>query len=98
MSSLRRSLTILFVLATLQVLDVITTNLTPDLEANPVTVFFFVHFGALWWLPKLAICLLIAAGTVMAGGIPRRPLLLVTTGYTIVVWINVANVVAIYWT
>lgn len=98
MLSLRRSLPMLFVLATLQILDVITTNLTPGLEANPVTLFLFAHCGPLWWLPKFAICLGIAVGTVLARGIPKRPLLLVTAGYTVVVWINVANVITTYWT
>jgi hypothetical protein len=96
MSSLQQSLPTLFVLLTLQVLDVITTNLVPNLESNPVTLFLFQHLGDMWWTPKLFIYVLIAAGAIMAGSIPRRTLMVITTGYTVVVLINVANVVATY--
>ncbi len=98
MSGLRQSLPMLFILLMLQVLDVITTNLVPDLESNPVILFLFHHLGPMWWTPKLVICLLIATGAVMAGRIPRRPLMISAAGYTIVVFINVANVVATYLT
>jgi hypothetical protein len=86
----------LFVLMSLQILDVITTNLIPNMEANPVVLFLFVHLGEMWWLPKLGICLLIATGAMIAGRVPRRPLVIITTCYAIVVFINVANVVAAY--
>jgi hypothetical protein len=95
-SGLQQSLPLLFVLIMLQVLDVLTTNLTPDLETNPVVSFLFAHLGEMWWLPKLVICLLIAAGAMMAGRVPRRPLIVITTCYAIVVLINMANVVAIF--
>jgi hypothetical protein len=96
MSGLRQSLPLLFILTSLQILDVITTNLVPNLESNPVILFLFQHLGEMWWTPKLVIYLLIAAGAVMAGRIPRRTLMIITTGYTVVVLINVANVVATY--
>jgi hypothetical protein len=96
MSNLEQSLPMLLILFTLQILDVITTNLTPDLESNPVILFLFVHLGEMWWLPKLAICLLIAAGALAGGRVPRRPLIMITTGYAIVVLTNVAGVVSVY--
>ena len=96
MSGLQQSLPMLFILLTLQILDVITTNLVPNLEANPVTLFLFQHLGEMWWTPKFAIYLLISAGAIMAGRMPKRTLMIITTGYTIVVLINVANVVATY--
>jgi hypothetical protein len=96
MSGLRQSLPMLFILCTLQILDVITTNLVPNLESNPVILFLFRHLGELWWTPKLIIYLLISGGAIMAGRIPRRTLVIITTGYAVVVLINVANVVATY--
>jgi hypothetical protein len=98
MSGVRQSLPMLFILLSLQTLDVITTNLVPNLERNPVVLFLFQYLGDLWWTPKFALCLLIVAGTIIAGRIPRRPLMVTTTGYTVVVLINVANVVATYLT
>ena len=96
MSGLQQSVPMLLILFTLQILDVITTNLVPNLETNPVTLFLFQHLGEMWWTPKLIIYLLISVGAVMLGRIPRRTLAVITTGYTIVVLINVANVVATY--
>lgn len=96
MSKLQQSLPMFFILISLQILDVITTNLQPQLESNPVVVFLFAHLGEMWWLPKFAICLVISAGAIMAGRIPRRPLALITTGYAIIVLFNTANVVATY--
>lgn len=96
MSNLLQSLPMFLILITLQILDVITTNLTPDLESNPVVLFLFLHLGEMWWLPKFAICLLISAGAIMAGRIPRRPLVIITTCYAMIVLLNMANVVATY--
>jgi hypothetical protein len=96
MSRLQQSLPMFLVLITLQVLDVVTTNLLPDLEINPVVLFLFAHLGEMWWLPKLVICLLLSAGAVMAGNIPRRTLVIVTTSYAMVVLLNLANVVATF--
>lgn len=96
MSGLRQSLPMLFILLIVQVLDVITTDLVPNLESNPVILYLFRHLGEMWWMPKLVIFLLISAGAVMADRLPRRTLMVITTGYTIVVLINVANVVATY--
>ena len=96
MSGLQQSLPMLFVLLTLQVLAVITTNLVPNLEANPVTLYLFQHLGEMWWTPKFVIYLLISIGAIMAGRIPRGTLMIIKTGYTIVVLINVANVVVTY--
>jgi hypothetical protein len=96
MSKLQQSLPMLLILISLQFLDVITTNLVPGVESNPVVLFLFAHLGAMWWLPKLIICALISAGAIMAGRIPRRPLIIVTTCYAIVVLLNMANVVATY--
>jgi hypothetical protein len=96
MSDLRQSMPMLLILLTLQILDVITTDLVPGLETNPVTLFLFQHLGEMWWTPKLVIYLLISAGAMMLGRIPRRTLMIITTGYTVVVLINVANVVANY--
>jgi len=96
MSDLRQSVPMLLILLTLQILDVITTNLVPSLETNPVTLFLFQHLGEMWWTPKVIIYLLISAGAMMLGRIPRRTLMIITTGYTVVVLINVANVVATY--
>jgi hypothetical protein len=96
MSGLQQSMPMLFILLTLQILDVITTNLVRSLEFNPVTLFLFQHLGDMWWMPKLIIYLSISTGAIMAGRIPRRTLMVITTGYTIVVLINVANVVATY--
>jgi hypothetical protein len=96
MSSLQQSLPMLFILLSLQILDVITTNLVPDLESNPAILFLFAHLGEMWWVPKFAICLMISVGAVVAGRIPRRPLVITTTGYAIIVLVNMANVVATY--
>ena len=96
MSSLQKSLPLLCVLGVLQVLDVVTTNLVPNLESNPVVLFLFDHLGTMWWLPKLAIGLAIAVGVMLAHHIPRRTLATVTTGYAVIVSINVANVVSAY--
>jgi hypothetical protein len=96
MSRLRQSLPMLLILMALQILDVITTNLVPDVESNPVVLFLFAHLGSMWWLPKLVICLLISAGAIMAGRIPRRPLVIITTCYALIVLLNMANVVATY--
>ena len=96
MSKLQQTLPMFLILITLQILDIITTNLTPNLESNPVVLFLFAHLGEMWWLPKLAICLLISAGAIVAGRIPRRPLVIITTCYAIVVLLNMANVVATY--
>ena len=96
MSPPGKSLPLLALLAVLQVLDVVTTNAVPNLETNPVIWFLFEHLGTLWWLPKAGICLAIAAGAMLAQRVPRRPLVMVTAGYAIVVAINVANVVKLY--
>jgi hypothetical protein len=96
MSGLQQSLPMFLILISLQILDVITTNLTPSLESNPVVLFLFAHLGEMWWLPKFAICLMISLGAIAAGRIPRRPLAIVTAGYAMVVLLNMANVVAIY--
>ena len=96
MSGLQQSLPMLFILVSLQVLDVITTNLIPDLESNPVVLFLFAHLGEMWWLPKVAICLMISLGAIAAGRIPRRPLVIITMGYAFIVLLNLANVVATY--
>jgi hypothetical protein len=93
---LGQALPVLSFLAFLQVADIITTNLIPDLEVNPVTLFLFGHLGALWWLPKVGICLAIAWGALAARGVPRRTLAMVTAAYTIVVVINLVNVANIY--
>jgi hypothetical protein len=96
MSSLQQSLPMFLILIALQILDVITTNLQPQLESNPVIVFLFAYLGEMWWLPKFAICLLISAGALMAGRIPRRPLVIITTGYALIELLNMVNVVASY--
>lgn len=96
MSGLLESLPTLAVLLVVQILDVVTTNLVPHMESNPVVLFLFAHLGEMWWLPKLAICLAISVAAAMAKRIPRQTLSVVTAGYTIVVLINVANVVASY--
>jgi hypothetical protein len=93
---LKESLPLLCVLGVLQVLDVVTTNIVPDLEINPVVLFLFNHLGTLWWLPKAAIAAAIAVGVMLAHSIPRRTLVTVTTSYAVVVSINVANVVSTY--
>jgi hypothetical protein len=89
---------LLVILILLQVLDVATTNLVPHLESNPVVLFLFNHLGALWWLPKAGICLAIAAGFMLTPRVPMRSLVTVTAGYTVVVSINMANVVSVYLT
>ena len=96
MSKLQQSLPLLSVLVLLQILDVVTTDLVPHLESNPVVLFLFQHLGEMWWLPKAGICLAIAAGVFKAKRIPRRSLVLVTAAYAVVVSINVANVLAVY--
>jgi hypothetical protein len=93
---LQKSLPLLCVFGVLQVLDVVTTNLVPDLESNPVVLFLFNHLGTFWWLPKAAISAAIAVGVMLAQHIPRRTLVTVTAGYAVVVSINVVNVVSTY--
>ena len=48
----------LSLLTMLQVADIVTTNHALAAgnawEANPVIALAMVHFGAIWWLPKLA--------------------------------------------
>jgi hypothetical protein len=95
-SKLQQSLPMFAILMILQILDVITTNLVPHLETNPVVLFLFTHLGEMWWLPKFVICLLLSAGAIMAGHIPRRPLALITTSYAMIVLLNLANVVTAY--
>ena len=98
MLKLEQALPLLGFLGFLQIVDTMTINLIPGLEVNPVTLFLFAHLGAMWWLPKLAISLMIAGAAIAARRVPRRTLSVVTAGYTVAVAINLINVANLYLT
>ena len=57
---------LLILLAALQVADVLTTNRAlaapENWELNPIMAYTMAHWGAAWWLPKVAlVCYAIAA-------------------------------------
>lgn len=86
----------LTLLGGLQIADVVTTNITPELETNPVVKFLFRTLGELWWTPKAIIFCCLIALFIFAVRIPKTVTILVMTGYTVVVLINASNVIALY--
>src|SRR5438876_10461851 len=83
----QRSLLIL--LAALQVADVLTTNRAlaapENWELNPIMAYTMAHWGAAWWLPKVAL-----VGYAMAAMpfIRRRWPLMVAVGFYVAIVAN----------
>jgi uncharacterized protein DUF5658 len=66
----------LFVIAVLQIADVLTTHYALQVpgvfEGNPVMALAIRYLGNAWWLPKLWVMVLLLAGGFLA--VRRRPL------------------------
>lgn len=80
----------LFVIAALQVADVLSTQFALQVpgvfEGNPVMALAMRYLGNAWWLPKLWVSVLLLAGGFLA--IRRRPL----SNFTFVATLAVAAV------
>jgi hypothetical protein len=76
----------------LQIADVITTNCAlaspGNWEANPIMKLSQTHFGAVWWLPKVAA---VGFAAVVAARVQRRwPMFFAVSYYVIIVLGNLA--------
>jgi hypothetical protein len=84
---------LLAIFASLQVADVVTTNLDLAVpgrwEANPFMALSQAHLGAFWWLPKIVVI-----GCLLAASVPlsrrRWPMVLVVSLYVVIVSGNLA--------
>ena len=80
---------LLIFLAALQVADVLTTNRAlaapENWELNPFMAYTIAHWGAAWWLPKVALVGFAIAATPF---IRRRWPLIVAVGYYVAIVTN----------
>lgn len=86
----------LWILAVLQIADVLTTGYSwkdpARLEANPVTRELMYAFGPLWWLPKAVLIAAIAVMILRGPRVPTRALNIVCGLYGAIVMWNIVNI------